>query len=169
MKTFETERIILKPTTKEDAALILALFTSPKWIQFIGGRNVKTIKETEDYIETKMTPQIERLGYGNYTIIRKFDGQKIGACGLHDREGVEGIDIGFALLPSFEKKGYAFESVNKLKEVAFSHFQLKEISGITSKYNTESQKLLLKIGLNFQKNIKLPNNEEEVLLYKLKL
>jgi ribosomal-protein-alanine N-acetyltransferase len=169
MKTFETERIILKPTTKEDAPFILDLFNSPKWIEFIGDRNVKTVKDTEDYIENKMTPQIERLGYGNFTIIRKFDGQKIGACGLYDREGIDGIDIGFALLPSFEKKGYAFESVNKLKEVAFSHFQLKEISGITSKNNKASQDLLTKIGLDFEKNIKLPNDDDEILLYKLKL
>ncbi|MNF44716.1 hypothetical protein D3C85_143760 [compost metagenome] len=167
MKSFETERLILKPTTITDAEFIRNLFNTPKWIEFIGDRKLNTIKEAENYIETKMTPQIERLGYGNYTIIRKSDGEKVGSCGLYDRAGVQGIDIGFALLPDFEKKGYAFESVNYLKEMALNDFNLNQISGITSKKNKASQNLLVKIGLKFEKNILLPNETEEILLYTL--
>jgi ribosomal-protein-alanine N-acetyltransferase len=167
LKTFETERLIIKPTTEEDAEFILNLFNTPKWIEFIGDRKLSTPKDAENYIITKMAPQFERLGYGNYTIIRKHDGEKIGCCGLYDREGVEGIDIGFALLPNFEKMGYAYESVSKLNEIAFNDFKLNQISGITSKNNKASQDLLMKIGLKFEKNVKLPNSTEEIFLYKL--
>jgi ribosomal-protein-alanine N-acetyltransferase len=114
-----------------------------------------------------LMPQMERLGYGTYTIIRKSDGEKVGSCGLYDREGVKGIDIGFALLPDFERKGYAYESVNSLKEIGFNDFKLNQISGITSKKNKASQDLLIKIGLNFEKNITLPNQTQEILLYTL--
>jgi ribosomal-protein-alanine N-acetyltransferase len=165
LKIFETERLILKPTTLADAEFIRILYSSPKWIEFIGDRKINTVKDAENYIETKMIPQMECLGYGNYTIIRKSDGEKIGSCGLYDREGVNGIDIGFALLPDFEKKGYAFESVSYLKEIGLNDFKLKQISGITSKKNKASQDLLLKIGLKFEKNIILPNETEEILLY----
>lgn len=167
LKKLETERLILKPTTLADAEFIRNLFLSPKWIEFIGDRKLKTIEEVENYIETKFTPQFERLGYGNYTIIRKSDGEKIGSCGLYDREGVNGIDIGFALLPDFEKKGYGFESVNHLKEIALTDFKLTQLSGITSTKNKASQALLMKIGLQFEKKIILPNETEEILLYTL--
>lgn len=167
MKTFETERLVLKPATAGDAEFIRSLYNSPKWIEFIGDRKLKTVKDAENYIQTKLAPQMERLGYGTYTIIRKSDGEKIGSCGLYDREGVNGIDIGFALLPDFEKKGYAYESVNHLKEIAFVDFKLSQISGITSKKNKASQDLLMKIGLKFEKNIVLPNETEEILLYTL--
>ena len=86
-----------------------------------------------------MTPQLERLGYSNYTLTTKRDNQKIGTCGLYDREGLKGIDIGFAFLPEFERKGFAYESSNKLKEVAFSEFGIKTISAITAKNNISSQ------------------------------
>ncbi|MFT5964556.1 MAG: ribosomal-protein-alanine N-acetyltransferase [Flavobacterium sp.] len=167
MKTFETDRLILKPTTLADAEFIRSLYNSPKWIKFIGDRQLNTVKDAENYIQTKLMPQMERLGYGTYTIIRKSDGEKVGSCGLYDREGVNGIDIGFALLPDFEKKGYAFESVNYLKEIGFSDFKLKQISGITSKKNKASQDLLMKIGLKFEKTIILSNETEEILLYTL--
>ena len=106
-KDFETEILLIKPTTEKDARLIFELFNTRKWIENIGDRNIKTVESAKAYILEKMKPQLERLGYSNYTIIRKIDNVKIGTCGLYDREGLEGIDIGFAFLPEYEKKGYA--------------------------------------------------------------
>ena len=168
-KKFETERLILKPTSEEDAEFIFELFNTPKWIKYIGDRNIKTVEDAKDYIKTKMLPQLKRLGYSNYTLIRKSDNDKIGTCGLYDRDGLEGIDIGFAFLPKYERKGYAFESANKLKNVAFNEFEITEINAITVKDNISSQKLLEKLGLKLNGTTKLPDDDEELLLYKIKL
>jgi len=166
-KSFETERLRIEPTTEIDASLIYELMNTPKWIKFIGDRNVHSIADAKAYIQKKMLPQLERLRYSNYTVIRKSDGEKIGTCGLYDRDGLEGIDIGFAFLPQFEKKGYAFESVSKLLEVAIHDFKINEISAITIKENVGSQKLLTKIGMTFKEYIKIPNDDEELMLYTL--
>ena len=166
-KTFETERLIIKPTSEEDAAFIFELFNSPKWLKNIGDRNITSPDMAKDYILTKMQPQLERLGFSNYTLIRKMDHVKIGCCGLYDREGLEGIDIGFAFLPEYEGKGYAFEAADKLKNVAFNELGLHTISAITSKHNVSSQRLLEKLGLALAGTTILPNNDEELLLYKI--
>lgn len=155
------------PTSEEDAAFIFELLNTPKWIQYIGDRNIKTIEIAKQYIADKMLPQLHRLGYSNYTIIRKEDNQKIGTCGLYDREGLEGIDIGFAFLPEYEKIGYAFEAANQLKQAAFNEFKIEMISAITTKDNFSSQKLLEKLGFQVSGNITIPNDEEELLLYKI--
>ncbi len=168
-KRFETERLILKPTSEEDAEFIFELLNTPKWIKYIGDRNVKTVEDANDYIKIKMLPQLKRLGYSNYTLIRKSDNNKIGTCGLFDRDGLEGIDIGFAFLPEYERKGYAFESANKLKNAAFSDFDITEINAITVKDNISSRKLLEKLGLKLNGTTKLPDDDEELLLYKIKL
>jgi len=81
-KIFETERLILKPTSIEDAEFIFELLNTPKWIKYIGDRNIKTIENARGYIKTKMLPQLRKLGYSNYTLIRKADNCKIGTCGL---------------------------------------------------------------------------------------
>ena len=141
-KSFETERLLLKPMSKEDASFLLELQNFPKWIKYIADRNVYTIKEAETYIKHKMTPQLKKLGFSSYTVIRKTDNAKVGSCGLYDREALEGIDLGFAFLPLYEKMGYAFESANKLKDLAFNQFNLKHISAITTSENKDSQKLL---------------------------
>ena len=166
-KTFETERLQIKPTLEEDAAFILDLLNTPKWMQYIGDRNVHTVEDAKAYIRERMLPQLEKLGYSNYTVTRKSDGEKLGTCGLYNRDGIEGIDIGFAFLPQFEKKGYAFESVQKLLEVAIHDFTIKKISAITTKENSASQKLLTKIGMTFKKKVRIPNDDKELLLYML--
>lgn len=166
-KTFETERLIVRPTSDIDAKFILKLLNTPKWIKYIGDRNIKTIENAREYIIEKMIPQLERLGYSNYTLIRKLDNQKIGICGLYDREGLEGIDIGFAFLPEYEKMGFAFEASNRIKNAAFDEFGIETISAITTKDNISSQKLLEKLGLQLTGTIQLPNENEELLVFKI--
>ncbi len=165
--SFETERLFITPTTEKDTDFIYQLLNTPKWKVFIGDRKIHTNQDATAYIQQRMLPQLEKLGYGNYTVLRKSDGEKLGSCGLYNREGLEGIDIGFAFLPQFEKKGYAFESVSKLLEVAINDFHIRDLKAITTKENIASQNLLTKIGLQFVKTITMPNEDKELLLYKL--
>jgi RimJ/RimL family protein N-acetyltransferase len=168
-KTFETERLFLKPTSVEDAEFIFELLNSPNWIKNIGDRNINSINDAKKYIQTKMLPRLTKLGYSVYTLIIKQDNIKIGTCGFYDREGLEGIDIGFALLPEYERKGYAFDSTRKLMNVAFNEFGIKEISAITTEENISSKKLLQKLGFQLNGITKLPNDDDELLLYKTKI
>lgn len=138
---------------------------TPKFHQFIGDRGVDSVQAAATYIEEKMLPQLKRLGYSNYTVSLKKDGTRLGTCGLFDREGLEGLDIGFAFLPEHENKGYGTESAYKLMDEAKIRFKIDKISGITTKTNYSSQRLLEKLGLRFSKYVKLPNDNEELMLY----
>ena len=162
---FETERLYLKATSEEDAPFILELLNMPKWKQFIGDRNVQTVEEASTYIKERMLPQLKRLGFSNYTVIRKSDNAKMGTCGLYDREGMEGLDIGFAFLPEYEGQGYAFESSEKMKEAARDLLGVKELKAITSQENISSQKLLKKLGFHLDGTTII--KEEELFLFRL--
>ena len=164
---FETERLWLRPTTLEDAAFIYELMNTPQWKAFIGDRKIHTVEAAEAYIKVRMFPQLKRLGYGNYAVIRKSDGVKLGTCGLYDREGLEGVDIGFAFLPEYFGQGYAFEAAQEILRAAQQEFGIKQIKGITAKDNVASQKLLKKLGLKNQGTIQLPDDDEELLLFQL--
>lgn len=166
--TYETERLILTPTSVDDASFILKLMNTPKWLEYIGDRKVYTVQDAEAYIKAKMLPQLERLGYSNFTVSRKTDAAKLGTCGLYDRKGLPGVDIGFAFLPEHEGKGYAFESATKVVELAFSNYGLDELSAITIQANNPSKNLLQRLGFTFEKNIRLSDDPEELMLFKLK-
>ena len=167
--SFETARLWLRPTCSSDAAFMFHLMNTPKWLQYIGDRKVYAIQDAESYINQRLRPQFDRLGFSNYTLFRKPDNIPVGTCGFFDREGLEGIDIGFALLPEFEKQGYAYESAVKLLHVAHEIFNLSEVYAITTKDNFSSQKLLQRLGLNYLRATKLPDDKEELLLYRCSL
>ena len=151
----------------EDSEFILELVNTPKWLKNIGDRKVYNLSDAEKYIMEKSVPQIERLGYGNYVMIRQSDQVKVGTCGLYDREGLDGVDIGFALLPAYERQGYAYEAAKELLQEGFGEFGLTKVSGITTTDNMASQKLLEKLGLIAVGPVVIPGDDEELILYEL--
>jgi len=167
--TIETERLVLRASTIEDAEFVYELLNTPKWLEFIGDRNINSLDDAKQYIIEKIIPQHKRLGYGNFTVIRKSDGAKLGSCGIYDREGLEGVDIGFGFFPAYEQKGYAFESANKVMQLAKDKYKLKLINAITNQNNLSSQKLLIKLGLSFSGLITLPDSDEQLMLFQIYL
>lgn len=165
--SYETERLIIRPTSVEDATFIRTLFNTPKWIANIGDRQVHSDQEAVIYIREKMLPQFERLGFSNNTMIRKSDGAKVGSCGLYDREGLDGIDIGYALLPEYEGNGYAVEASLCMKKAAFEEHGLSKLSAITLPENTSSRKLLEKLGMQFIRMVNLPGDPADLMLYEI--
>lgn len=165
MASFETERLILKQASLDDADFFLELYNMPKFKQYIGDRNLRNREDAEKYIESRFLPQIKRLGYGNYVVILKENNQKIGAVGIFERTGLDVLDIGFSFLAPFEGNGYAYESASRLRDKVKTEFGVTKLSAITTKDNLSSQKLIDKLGFRFQKYITLPDGEQELMYY----
>ena len=166
-KSFQSERLIIRPTLEQDAELIYQLMNSPKFIKYVGDRQLYSLEDAEKYIQEKMLPQLHSLGYSNYSLINKKNGAKIGICGLYDREGLDGIDIGFGILPEYEGLGYAFESSSRIIKAGFEELEIQEIKAITNKQNISSQSLLVKLGFDLIGKVMLPIENDELLLYKI--
>ena len=163
--SYETERLVLKPTTVEDAAFILALMNTPLWIQNIGQRNVHTVADAEQYINDKMMTQYQKLGFGNHTVILKDTGAKMGTCGIYARPDQEDVDIGFAMLPQYMGKGYSYEAASKMMQLAKDKFEIKKIAAVTLKDNIPSQKLIQKLGLTYEGEVKLEGDGEVLMKF----
>ena len=168
-KQFETERLLLKPFDTGDAAFLLQLLNSPKWIRYIGDRNVHTEEAAVTYIRERMLSQLERRGFGNNLVIRKADGVPMGACGLYERPGLPLVDIGFAFLPAYEGMGYGFEAASRLLQAGKEDFGLEKVCAICTPDNEASKKLLAKLGLQFQQLIRLEADKEELLYFEKNL
>lgn len=164
-----TERLILKPVSFVDAEFIYQLYNSPRFIEFIGDKNIRSVADTEEYIKNRFLPQIEKLGYGNYVITQKDDGTKLGSVGIFERDGLDVQDIGFSFLPEYEGKGYGFEAASALLDIAFTEFGVKKLSAITTDANISSQKLIEKLGLKFKKTVRLPDDEEDLRYYEMEI
>jgi RimJ/RimL family protein N-acetyltransferase len=165
MKILETDRLILRHQIIEDAVFIIELLNDPSWIQYIGDRGVRTLEDARKYIIKGPQDMYARLGFGFYLTELKDGGIPIGICGLVKRDFLEDVDVGFAFLPKFWGKGYAFEAASAVMTYAKSVLGLKRIVAITSEDNHASAKLLEKLGLHFEGMIKYAGTDEEVRLF----
>jgi len=161
----ETDRLVLTPMGLEDAGFVLEILNTKEWIENIGQRNVSTLAQAEEYIKDKMIDHYTKHGYGNYLMTTKVSNAKIGCVSLYNREDVEGVDIGFALLPKYFRLGYAFEGASAIKDYANEQLGIRQICAFTSKENVASQGLILKLGLVYDKVILFGDQQEELLYY----
>ncbi len=163
MRLLTTDRLELKHTEITDALFLLELYNTPKWIQYIGDRHIKTVDDASQYIKERLLPQIEKSGFGNYII--RYEGKPVGVCGLYDRPELEGVDLGFALHPDYEGRGFAIESARALMAMAWEEYSFDKISAITLEVNTSSIQVLQKLGFSFLKKVRFQEDAEELLLY----
>jgi len=161
----ETERTILREVTADDAEFILDLLNQPSFIRNIGYRNVRTTREARDYIESRFTGNYKNFGFGMWAVELKETNAPIGICGFVKREGLPDADIGFAFLPQYESKGYAYESANGTMEYGRNVLNLHRVLAITSKDNESSGRLLGKLDFKFECLIVLPGADEELKLF----
>jgi RimJ/RimL family protein N-acetyltransferase len=110
-----------------------------------------------------------RFGFGLWLVTLKEGLVPIGICGLIKRETLEDIDIGFAFLPAYWRRGYAFESASATMAHGRKVFGLKRIVAVMSPDNNASHCLLEKLGFRFERMIRLSSNAPEIKLYAVML
>ena len=155
----ETERLLLKELSMDDSAFIYKIVNTEGWLQNIGERNVHSEKDAINYLSGPFKSYTDN-NFGMWLIVEKANSSKIGLCGLINRPSLEDIDIGFALLPEFTKKGFAFEAANAAMDYAKNVLKIERVVGICNTDNLASIRLLEKLGLKIEKTITFENSKE---------
>jgi RimJ/RimL family protein N-acetyltransferase len=148
-----------------DAGFILTLLNEPSWLRFIGDRGVRTIDDAKNYIIQGPVAMYASLGFGLCAVELKDSGCPVGICGLMKRDYLDAADIGFAFLPAYWGKGYAYEAANAILNFAKADLGLKRILATTRPENIASQKLLEKLGLRFERLMRHPDGDRDLRVY----
>ena len=150
MTPLETERLILRHFNPDDAPFILALLNEPSFLRYIGDKKIRTLEDARQYIANGPVATYARHGFGLYQVELKDTHTPVGMCGLLKREELPHPDIGFAFLPDFWNKGFAYEAATAVLTEARERLQLDRILAIVNPDNEASIRLLEKLGFNFE-------------------
>jgi RimJ/RimL family protein N-acetyltransferase len=162
----QTKRLILRKFDLDDAIFFKTLTTTPKWLKYIGDRNIKTLDDARENLKKGSLKSYREHGFGLYVLELKDDNRTlIGACGLIKREQLEHVDIGFALLPEYEGQGFGYESAIEVVRLAKKKFKLKKLFAITLPINVNSINLINKLGFKLKKIAKPFDDDKELLLF----
>lgn len=166
MKTLQTERLQIRPMVAvQDAPFMLRLLNEPSWLRFIGDRGVRTLAQAQAYIEQGPVAMYASHGHGFCVVELRGQQQPLGICGLAQRDYLDSPDIGFAFLPEYCGQGYAFEAARAVLAHGQEALGLRRVLATTRAENLESQKLLGKLGLRFDRLIPHPDGSRELLLF----
>ncbi len=157
--------MVIRHVSIKDTDFILALVNSPNWIEFIGDKDIKTTEDAFAYIQNSLISSYNKNGYDLYKMSLKNSGIPIGICGFLKRDYLKEADIGFAILPTYEEKGYTFEAAQAILNYGIASLGLTTILAITSPKNIKSQKLLQKLQLREIKKIQAKEDGEVLLLF----
>lgn len=161
----ETDRLTLRELTEDDAPFILRLLNEPSFLEFVGDKGVRSLDDARRYIREGPVASYAEHGFGLYLVLRGRDGCSLGICGLLKRDTLDDPDIGFGFIPEFWAQGFATETARAVLDRAKSQHGLNRVVAITTPNNEASIQVLKKIGLRFERTMRLSDDSAEVCLF----
>ena len=160
-----SQRLILRQLELTDAPFIITLLNTAGWLQYIGNRHVRTIEDAERYITHGPAKSYRDNGFGLLLVTEREQGTPIGICGLLKRENLDHPDLGFAFLPEYTGKGYAYEASIAVLNYGQESLKIDTVAAITLQENIASVKLLEKLGFLFTGKTRSDDGREELYLF----
>lgn len=158
----KTKRLHIRPLCDADYPFILALLNSEGWLENIGDRGVRNEAQAKSYIrDIKANNAVE------YKVIETLDkASPIGILSFLKRDHLDYPDFGFALLPTFQRQGYAKEASISYLWHLFTQKPKLTLAAICKVKNSPSIKLLQQLGFTYHEAFQ--KDGEQLNLYLLK-
>jgi RimJ/RimL family protein N-acetyltransferase len=148
MNIAETDRLLLRTATLDDAPFYLALLNDPGFITHIADRNIRTESAARQALVDGPIAMQQARGHSMYIVELKGSATPIGMSGLIKRDSLPDVDIGYAFIAEHRGHGYAHEAACAVLQHA-RELGLARIMAITSLDNAASIRLLEKCGLRY--------------------
>ena len=145
----ETERLLLRETTLQDAEAIFAIFSDPSVTQFHDLDTFTSIEEAIAVIKrrAKRFEQGDGIRWG---IVHKQDNVLIGSCGFTWNPQENAAEVGYELANTFWRQGIMTEAVRTILQFGFEKMGLRFVVAQVMLDNIASKKLLKKLGFQSQ-------------------
>jgi RimJ/RimL family protein N-acetyltransferase len=164
-QVLETKRLLLRHIELDDAAFIHELMNEPPWIEFIGDRGIHTLADARAFIRDRLIPSYEEHGFGFYLTELREDQTQLGICGLIKRDTLDDVDLGFALFERHWGRGYAREAAEAVIDFARETIGLRRLAAVANPDNERSARLLKTLGMNFERMVRLGDEEQEICFF----
>ena len=150
LKELETERLILKPISREHTEDLFKHLSDPEVTEYMDIDTMENIKEAEEIIDFYLEKEDKKTCY-RWVILNKENNEFMGTCGFNSwiRNRANRSEIGYDLSKRHWGQGYMVEALEALLKHGFDVLDLHRIQAMVTEGNIPSCKLLEK--MNFTK------------------
>lgn len=152
MVVTETSRLLLRYFTWDDLNDMATIYADPVVMAFRG--STRTFEQTQQLFNW-MFDNYSKDGFELWAIIHKANNQLIGTCGLIAQEVDEQqeTEMGYLLASQYWGQGLATEAAIAVRDYGFEQLSCNRIISLIDPGNIASQKVALKVGLVYEKDI----------------
>ncbi|MEH7443775.1 GNAT family protein [Bacillus sp. JJ1122] len=150
LPTLETERLILRKITMDDAADLHSYASNPEVSKYVFWEAHHTLSDTKDYIRF-ILDLYENGKLSPWGIEYKEDGRLIGTVDFVNwQPNHNSAEIGYALSKDYWGKGIATEAAKELIHFGFNKMDLVRIQAKCLVENAGSERVMEKAGMTFE-------------------
>ena len=144
--TIETDRLILRPLTVEDAPAVFMWVSDERVARYMVYNTYTSLEEAVDWLTMLQEPDEEH----HFGFVRKEDGLLIGSSSIGpESERTDFWAFGYNFRYDCWGKGYATEATKTMIEFAKEHFGITKFSSSHAEPNKASGHVMEKCGLHF--------------------
>lgn len=151
MKTpiIETERLILRPFTIEDAEEVYYNWTSdPEVARYMSWSTHESIDVTKAWLSMVVENIASDTDY-DWVFVRKSDNTLIGSGGIYYKEETGTYTLGYNIMKSCWHQGYTTEAARAILNFGIEILKATRFRASHAKENPNSGKVMEKVGFHY--------------------
>ncbi|MBV9926940.1 MAG: GNAT family N-acetyltransferase [Acidobacteria bacterium] len=153
MSVVETERLILRRFTPEDAEENYRIYTDPENMRFMG-RRPDSVEFERYHLRRHIADYYDVHDFGLWAVVLKEDGRLVGRCGLiyQPVEGTREVEVSYLIDRHYWGRGLATEAARETVRLGFERYGLRRIVAMINPLNVASVRVAEKVGLRYERD-----------------
>lgn len=150
LPTLETERLILRKMTPNDARAVFAYASDPEVTRYVLWEAHRSIEDSRAVVELVVS-RYESGGEPEWGIVYKGDYSFVGTCGIVSWEPEHArAELGYALSREYRGRGLMPEAVRAMISFGFGRMGLNRIEARCIAENSASARVMQKAGMSYE-------------------
>jgi RimJ/RimL family protein N-acetyltransferase len=168
----DTERLVLRRWSDEDAPALAAINADPEVMRYIGGGRPLGRRLSDDLL-TRFEREWDERGFGLWAVEEAdAPGQLLGFCGLTVPmflpEVLPAVEVGWRLAPAAWGRGIATEAARAAIAFGFGELGMREIIAIVHPDNRRSVRVCEKLGMARGRDRPHPGTRQRLAVFELR-
>jgi ribosomal-protein-alanine N-acetyltransferase len=150
LPSLQTERLILRKMTSDDAEEAFEYSSDPEVFEFVGGEVHRTIRDSEEFLK-EISEKYERQETVVWGIVYKERCKLIGDCGFIKWDASQArAELDYLLSREYWNQGLMTEAIMEVIRFGFERMQLSRIQEMCEIANVASARVMEKAGMRFE-------------------
>ena len=164
MMRIETERLVVRDLSPDDAPAMCAMNADPQVMRDMPGPGDNSVEAERGRIARYVEKAYGRDGFGLWAVEEKDGGAFVGRCGLlrQEVEGLMEVELTYQIRSECWGRGYAKEAARAIVTFAFGALGLDRVIALVPPEYEPSAKVAAGAGLARERSVQLAGRRFEV-------